>query len=508
MKLGPVEIRRYAQTKEKVPTPETRPRNREVGATGTPIFSGLAGTIAEEYNQDLIGDAGLRVWDQMFRSDPTVRAVEKTITLPIRAANLTAVPASDKTEDVEIAQYVEDNWYGMKMTADDTLRHILYFARYGRYLMERVWELRSDGKYWTEKLAPRRPHTVHRWFFTEDGGFAGIEQRTWKLLPDKAGFNVIATGEYKFIPIEADRLLLFVHEGEGSNFEGESIARPMYKPWYIKDGLERILSIGAERREVGVEMATMREDATLAQMDSVVDVLASLHAQSQGYAVMPPTVEKAEVFGLGQGRTNTIAFLEYVKREIALAGLADFLAIGEGGLGAGGVHRDKTSFFMMNLKALAEIPLDVLNRFWVKQLVDINFGPRDGHDAYPKLEFSRLETRNVAEFADAVSKLATAGFLTPDGVTQAAMRAELDLPEKPEEDAEIEEERRRNPPPLPGQGPAGPGQEDDKEGEPGEDEGDDDNPNRQLRMKHQNRTRTWRGTALAPKATGNGWVSW
>jgi hypothetical protein len=45
------------------------------------------------------------------------------------------------------------------------------------------------------------------------------------------------------------RLVYYRVGAEGDNWEGVSLLRPVYKPWYIKDQLERLDAVGREERE-------------------------------------------------------------------------------------------------------------------------------------------------------------------------------------------------------------------------------------------------------------------
>jgi len=431
-------------------TPDGAPRLRQVppttwfrdrGATGTTYYSGfLAG---EEYLAELQGLQGIQTYTKMFKSDGTARAVEKALILPLLAAQWRALPASDKPRDVEIAKFVEYNFYNMLHTWSVTLRHILFMLRYGHSVMEKVWEERG-GQYCYRKWGPRLPQTIYRWYFDEEGEPVGIQQRVWR--PEKSGFGVIAVGKYDYIDIERERLILFAHDREGSNYLGESIGRPMYKHWWLKNNTERIMSIGVERREVGIEYAHMKEEASDEDAQNVQDSLMRLHAHEKGFLILPWTVEEAGIFGQGGTSTrqsSSMLFLEFQKREMAVSALAEFLAMGQGASGGLSQHRDKTSFFLMGLRYIADNICDTINKEAIRPLVDYNY---PGVTEYPRWTCSRLETRELNTFVDAVVKLMAAGALTNRRIIQEAARAELNLPEMTAEEVDqinMEEEQER-----------------------------------------------------------------
>lgn len=458
----------------KEPPKPQRPERGEIGATGTTLLAGIIS--GAEYNSDLQGQKGIDTYTRMFKADATARAIERAITLPIRSAVWSTVAATDSAQDKEIADFVDHNLHAMTITWDDALRHALYKGRYGRYLFEKVFEER-DGRYAWRKWAPRQPGTVSRWYFDDAGGVLGIQQRTWKYK--EAGLGKIASGEYAMVDIPIEKLLIYVNEREGSNYEGESWGRSFYKSWFLKDTIERIMAIGVERREIGTEYAKVSDEASKADQDALMLALSSLHASERGSIVFPAYVTEQGVLGQAPGRSTSMEFLEYLKREMATSALAEFLTMGAQS-GTQAMHRDKTSFFLLGLKAVAQEIEDTTNAHAIKQLVDLNFA---GVTDYPRLEVSRLETRNIAEFSAAVIGLANAGALTIDRVDEEALRHELDMPDLPEEDDEeaaIREERRVKTPPAPfGQQP-----------QDGEEQA---NPERPPRLRAMQQKRHWRG---------------
>ena len=76
----------------------------ELGDTG---IRGVHGIIAEDYNPNLQGVQAIRVYDEMRKSDGTVRAAILVTTLPIRRAKWFINPVTQDDKDKEIATFVE-----------------------------------------------------------------------------------------------------------------------------------------------------------------------------------------------------------------------------------------------------------------------------------------------------------------------------------------------------------------------------------------------------------------
>src|SRR5882672_328939 len=99
MNIFGVDISRHRKAAEPKPV-----RGLEIGDSGTHILSGF---ISEEYNTELIGIKAFQKYDEMRKSDATVRAAEQAVTLPIRAAEWYVKPASDQQADKDIADFVQ-----------------------------------------------------------------------------------------------------------------------------------------------------------------------------------------------------------------------------------------------------------------------------------------------------------------------------------------------------------------------------------------------------------------
>lgn len=413
MRIGPVELR--LADRPRLP----REAREEVGATGTVISSGQI--LETDYNPELTGLNALAIYDKMRKSDGTVAAVLAACTLPIRSATWSVDPASEDKADVEVAEFVADNLFNMTLTWDDALRQALLMLSFGHYPFEKCWEARDDNRIWLRKLAPRLPKTITKWLFDDEGGLAGIEQMAWKA------------GQVETLEIDVAKLLVFVLNKEGSNYQGISLLRPAYKHWYYKDKLYRIDAISAERHGAGIPIAEVKaDDVTASDLSKAEAALRALHVHQKAYLVEPSTKIGFRIADMkAAGLKNVIASVEHHDIQITRSVLAEFLNLGDKQAGSWALARDKSSFFLMSLRAVANLVADTFNRYLIRQLVNYNFA---GVKDYPELVYSNLETRNVQALGEAVSQLMGAGALTPSRETEEALRRDLDLPELPEEE--------------------------------------------------------------------------
>jgi len=407
LKLGSIEIK-FAEKRPSKPVID------ELGATGTTFFGGSLSE--EEYNNDLRGSKGIVIYDKMRKSDARVKFALMACELPLRAATWSIEPASDEPKDKEIAEALKDNLFEhMTITWDSFLHHALLMLPFGFMVFEKVWEI-VDGQVRYRKLAPRLPKTLYKWKLDTNGGLAGIEQWVWK------------NEKYENITIPSDKLLVFTNDKEGSNFEGVSILRTAYKHWYYKDNLYRIDGIAAERHALGIPVFKHPSDASKDSKDNIDSLGQRLYANEQAYLRLANDYE-FDVKGLSGTIRDIMPSISHHDRKIAESVLADFIDLGGGDRGSWALSKDKSSFFLMSLNAIATNICDTFNTYAIKPWVDYNYA---NVQKYPKLKVGNLETREVANYATAITNLITAGAITVGDEVEGAVRDMLKLPPKPE----------------------------------------------------------------------------
>jgi len=415
MKLGRFEI--------KLAEKQKRPETDEVGSAGTTFFSG---SLADnEYNRDLKGSKGITTYEKMRRSDARVKFALLVCELPLRAVTWSVEPASDDTQDQEIAEALEQNLMNMSITWDSFLHHVLLMLPFGFSMFEKVWKI-EENQVRYQKIAPRLPSTLYKWDMDENGGLKGITQATWK------------SDKYQFIDIPAEKLLIFTNEKEGSNFEGVSILRTAYKHWYYKDNLYRIDAIAAERHALGVPHFTHPADASKEDKDRLDALGQRMYANEQAY-IRTADGYTFEVKGLTGTIKDIMPSIQHHDRKIAESVLADFIDLGSGDTGSWALSKDKSSFFLMSLAAVGTNIKDTINTYCIPQWVNYNYA---GVKEYPKLTHGSLETRDMKLYADAVNELLLSGGLVPAIETENALRDMLKLPQREKEKQTQQSEKR------------------------------------------------------------------
>src|SRR5215210_6391716 len=330
----------------------------EVGDSGTPMFSGV---ITDEYNSKLSGTSGIRVYDEMRRSDGTVKAAIKVCELPIRSAKWYVEPASEEAADAEIADFV---WKCLSeyqsITWNDLLRHALLSLPFGVMAFEKVYAVREiDGAtriVW-DKLAARLPRSIQKWAIADDK--PGITQQR-------------SNGATVEIPLE--KLIVIVNEKEGDNWWGSSILRAAYKHWFMKNTMYKIDAIASERQGLGVPYVKLPENYTETDRSKAEEILKNLRANQQAFIIEPFDYTVGFKDMMAKSTRDLSPMIDHHNREIMKSVLAQFLELGATqGSGSRALSEDHSDMFLQSLETVAQGVADTINKDAIKELVDLNF---------------------------------------------------------------------------------------------------------------------------------------
>jgi len=397
---------------KKRPSKEIK-KGLEVGDTGTRILDGI---ISEEYNAKLSDIKGIAIYDEMRKSDGTISAGLKAVTLPIRSANWYIKASSEEDADREVADFVEDALFEYQALAfPDFLRQVLLMLPFGVMAFEKVFATREvDGQtriVW-HKLSPRLPKSIQKWAIS--GGLAGITQNK---------------SDGKVVEIPMEKLIVFVNEMEGDNWWGTSILRPAYKHWYIKTNIEKIDAIAHERQGIGIPDIVLPENATKEDTARAQEIAKNIRANSQAHVVRPKDYSVSFMDMKASGTKDPSNSLAYHAREILKSMLAQFLELGSTTAGGTGGSRalseDHSKLFLQAEEAYARYICSVMNPH-IRELVDLNF---ENVTDYPVLDFDGITNVDVKALAETYSGLVNAGALTPQEADEPYFRELMDMPE-------------------------------------------------------------------------------
>lgn len=396
----------------------------EIGNAG--VMSRWA-AFAEEPTPELAWPHSVSVYDRMYRQDGQVLSVYDAVTLPVRRAKWRLNPAGARDEVV--AQLAEDLNLPIKGT-DEAPRPLRTRDRfswsqhlewaclqlaYGHMPFEQVARLDDRGRVRLRKLAPRWPKTIQKFNVAEDGGLISLEQYT----PDGANRR---PGDPITIPI--NRLVMYTHRRQGGTWTGQSLFRPMYKDWLLKDQALMGWTNYLDRNGMGVPIYSGAEGETslLKGQQMATDARAGRNA---GGAV--PFGADLTFKGVTGSVPDHEANVRYHDEAIARAGLAHFLNLGQAaGTGSWALGTTFADFFIMALDAFAQSMADVATQHIVEDLVDWNWGP---DERAPVIEVDTVGKGGTV-LANAIKALIDSGAIRNDPSLEAYLRDLLGLPVK------------------------------------------------------------------------------
>lgn len=415
-----------------------RPDLTEIGSTG---LRRTGGTVYEEFLVSLRGRRGAKVYREMSENDPVIGSILYAIEKIVLRLDWTITPASEKDEDRESAEFIEQCLYDMSDSWDATLSQILSMLVYGYAFHEIVYKIRdgagnddpsrrsafSDGKIGWRKWPIRAQETHNNWLFDEDGGIQGFEQ----VDPYGAGLHRI--------PI--DKALLFRTTSAKNNPEGKSLLRTSYRPWYFKRRIEEMEAIGIERDLAGLPIAYMPPEylsstASADQQavrDSIVSIVQNVKRNEQEGIVFPLVFDDRgnKMFSLellnsgGSRQFDTDKVISRYDQRIAMSVLSDFILLGHERTGSFALGSSKIDLWTMAVEAICKSIAEVINYHAIPRLLKMN-GMKIG--STPQLVYSEVSHIDLTEIADYVSKLTTAGAITPDEEMEKFLRGLAGLP--------------------------------------------------------------------------------
>lgn len=399
------------------------------GASGTAIMHGII--TAEEYNQQLTGKSALIKWEIMRRSDASVRAALRAVKLPILSLDRKFEPASDSDIDQFKARLCEEMIF-KRINFNKFKRESFTFLDFGHSVCEKTYEYTTfEGVpvIGIEELGYRKQTTIYSWQTSDNK--PGITQN---LLTPVDGKTTV--------DIPREKLLYFVNEQEGDNYEGISLLRYAYKDWDMKDKLGLVYAIGLEKGAIPVPILGIPSNAKPSDVALAEESIRQYRANEEGY-IKRPSGWELDTFDLSSQALDQVKIaLDYFDRQILVSVLAQFLTIGsQSSSGTKSTSENHSELFYLSEEDISNTFSDVIIDELVKQLCDLNFS--DNSSGYPKLITSKVKDDDVNTLADTYQKLANSKLITPDPQLEDHLRVLLRAPEMPEELKQDYETRRQ-----------------------------------------------------------------
>ena len=310
-----------------------------------------------------------RVFAKMGREDAQVQSLLRAVMLPIRRASWWINPngapedvVSHVAGDLRMRVLGDDPNSPLgsptgRVSWDEHLGQALRCLQFGHMFFEQVYRVGDDGREHLWKLAPRWPGTISRVNVAEDGGLDSVTQS-------------VSGGVVK-IPV--DRLVAYVYDDFGASWLGQSILRPAYKHWMIRDELLRLEQDVLDRNGMGVPIyrgsdLTNDPDGDLDRGEVLATSLRS--GKTAGGSI--PAGADLKLLGVSGQLVSPREAIAYHDSMILKASLAHFLNL-EGKGGSYALAETQNDFFIQNLQATAEWVAGVATQHVVEDLVRVAF---------------------------------------------------------------------------------------------------------------------------------------
>ena len=395
-----------------------------IGVSGLEVNDG----VIEEEPLKLLDDFEKRQkkFKEMADNDWACGAMLWAIKILVLQAKWSVVPFSEDKKHREDAKWLED--VALKQINQpfyQIMNNILIMNYAGFMFLEKVYKRLDDGKITWAKLAPRKPSTVYKWNFDDNGELTGIVQQ------DPNTMDLID------IPIE--KLLLFRPDMELNNPEGRSLLRTAFEPYFRKGKYKFYEGVGWERNAAGfpsfeVPRSLLDDNASAEEkklLTTIKDIGRNIRVDHQSCLVLPSDVYEGtniKQFSFKFESSNTTGIkdlseaIKRLDRETLSTILADFIMLGQEAVGSYALSSDKTSIFAMSVGSILGGIKSEFNENAIPELFRLN---GDDSGEYPTLEHSDIESEDIAKWAEGVSKLTMSGHLTPDLSTEREVRRKM-----------------------------------------------------------------------------------
>jgi phage gp29-like protein len=387
------------------------PQLGEIGATGTPIFSGFLYDQGE-YNPDVTGLNAYRTYEKMRRSDAQVAATLMACKLPVRSAEwAVTIPDTATPIEKEAAEFVETCLFD-DLDFDAVVSNALLMLDFGAAAHEDIYEI-VGNRVRLKALAPRLPLTFYRWLCEPDtDNLVAIEQLGYR------------GGKWVKAEVPINKISLFTFQQEGANFYGRSLLRPMYQHWYIKSNLYKVDAMACERNGMGIPWARMGPNAKAEDRREAFTWLSALSAHEKSALLLPPEWEWG-LKGVEGSVRDPKESIHHHNQAITMAGLAQFMTLGESKSGNRALGQTMSDFFYLGLQSTANQVARIISLTTAKRLVDFNFS---GITQYPAVVPQQILSAKFETIVDALQKLASSNVVAPDDDLEAWVREKMGAP--------------------------------------------------------------------------------
>lgn len=400
--------------------PETLRGYTDDAALGLDGYGAIVDYLLE-HTPELLWPYSIRTYARM-RHEPQLAAILKAYTLGIRRARwyvdgagcrdeVTQLVADDLGLPINDADEAQEGARRRRFVFGEHLRLSLLDLTFGHMFFEQEWAQR-DGRWHLEQVQERMPQTVAELKLNPDGTLAAMVQE-----PRSTG------GQGPVLTAADHRLVYYVNDREGSNYFGQSLLRPAYGMWLIKDQMLRVHATSIRRFGMGVPEVQAPQGATPQQIAEAERTARTIKAGQDSGVGLPYGFTLA-LRGITGSTPDALGFINYLDRQMTRATLTSILDMATSENGARALGETVMDLLVYAQQAIADQHAEVATQQLVVPLVDANWGedepaPRVAvGDVGADLELTAEDIRDLAQF----------GMLIHDEELEGWIRARYGLP--------------------------------------------------------------------------------
>src|SRR3990167_816546 len=400
----------------------------KAGRSGLGVFSGI---IIDDFLSELRGRSGYKIYDEMWRNSPIIGGMLSALSRSVIATVEWGWGSDDGDDDprIEFLNRAEANLKpSWKQHLTETIEPTLVFG----FTPFAVWLETKDGEIVWKKFLMMSQDTVSRWLFDEDGEISGLVQSTLGAPPET-------------IPIA--RIILYRTMVYRGNPEGRSVLRTSRIPYHFAKNMMQVEGIGVERDIAGTPKVKLPANADTSSgsddMNRAEQVVRNLRNDEQAGIVEPNDWEVSLLSSSGGRLFDTDKIITRYETRMLMSVGAQFMMLGQSGVGSLALSRDQTDFFVMFANGIAEMIANCITEYAALPLLKLNGYSTEGiyrtHTPAGDIDLEKF-----ASFLSSVGNKVT--WRKQDEVW---LRQMSQLPDVTEEELEAEKGETVLPTPLP-----------------------------------------------------------
>lgn len=387
--------------------------------------------------------------------DPVISSANHTIRSFVRGLKYEVKvnsKAPTKEQEDQIA-FIRSCMQDMETPFEDVINEALSFLKYGFSVHEKVYKYRNKyGKYksrfndekigWA-KLPIRSQDTITEWIYKEyDRELTGLKQ---ELAFTDQGRTRAATSTVlnKEIEIPRKKFLLFRHNAERNNPEGNSPLKSCFIPWKYKTEVENFQSIGISRDMGGLPVFYMppeymeadAPDDKKAFFQYLQNAVRNLHANSQAGLILPKVVDpdtKEALFDFklvsvdGGKLYDTVKIINSYENKILMTYLADVLKLGQESSGSYALSDNKTNLLIVGVRSFINEILQEFNNDLIPQTLLLNGWELS--DDIPKIVVGDIEDKDLEVLSSFIQRCVAVQAIEVDQGLSDWLRQQIGAP--------------------------------------------------------------------------------